>query len=63
MNHLLFVAWSTGRINTLNANWANSFGLGEFVRMKSGERLALDETDEWLRPFFFSLEQTLRSFS
>ena len=43
---LLFVAWSSGRINKLNANWANSFGLGEFVRMKSGWRLALDETDE-----------------
>ena len=33
---LLFVAWSSGRINKLNANWANSFGLGEFFRMKSG---------------------------
>ena len=37
-------AWSSGRINTLNANWANSFGLGEFLRMK-WVRLALDETD------------------
>jgi len=38
------VAWSSGRINKLNANWANSFGLDEFFRMKSGERFALDDT-------------------
>ena len=29
---LLCVAWSSGRINNLNATWANSFGLGEFLR-------------------------------